>query len=60
MTNENTNLVVTAKVKIKKYAEGHSEEHGDPFEIIEHDVIFRGAEAAQVIKEMGGKPYVTN
>lgn len=57
---DKTGLKVTAKVKLKKYAEGVKPEDGAPFETVEKEVVFMGEEARKLLEQMGGAQDVTN
>ena len=46
------NLRVTAKVLIKKYAEGVSPSSAEPFEIVEKEHVFIGEEALELLNGM--------
>jgi len=56
MKSEQTKITVTAKSKILKFNEEQDPSKDEPFEVIEKTYVLEGAEAEQLLKEVGADP----
>jgi hypothetical protein len=60
MAEEQAQIKVTAVSRILKFAEGVEPVEGNEYEVVQKEEIFVGAEAEELLKQMGVKVDATN